>query len=179
MPLLDGALIALKHQSAGAAYADWVDGRLDEWAVQGQQVRRQRIVILALSWAAAAVAAAAAFWWWRSPRPARSGLAPVHSHASSSGSEHLLKSAFDLTSIPMFVVQPPDLILERNTTARTLLNGTMVLPPELSAVATRLTAFPPETEEAVEWAPPGHPPVVWQARLLPLPEGRSLLTLVR
>ena len=69
----------------------------------------------------------------------------------------------------MLVVQPPDLILDRNASARTLLNGTMVLPPELSAVAARLAALPPETPETVEWGPPGQPPSAGRRDCSPLP----------
>jgi ABC-type amino acid transport substrate-binding protein len=178
VPVLDGALSALRHQSAGAAYANWVDGRLDEWADQGRQLRQQRTLISVLSGAAAALGVVAAVGWWRRRRPTLRSIPSPRTEIAASTPKQLLEKAFDLTSIPMLVVQPPDLILDRNATARSLFNGTMVLPPELSAVAARLAALPPETPETVEWAPPGQPIARWQARLLPLPEGRSLLTLV-
>lgn len=179
LEVLDIALAALQHQSAGAAYADWIDARLDEWSDQGRQLRHQRYWLVGLSALTAALASAAALVWWRARRRGDGpGGPPGQTHTPPAASGQLLGTAFDLTSIPMLVVQPPDLILDRNAIARTLLNGTMVLPPELSAVVARLSALPPESPELVEWAPPGQPPKQWHARLLPLPDGRCLLTLV-
>jgi ABC-type amino acid transport substrate-binding protein len=176
VPVLNSALDALRHQSAGAAYADWVEQRLDEWAAHGKEVRRLRVWIAVLG-GATAMAFAVGVWWMIRRRSSRLRIAPGFG-AKADGGEPLLEKAFDLTSIPMLVIRSPDLIVDRNTTARAYFNGAMVLPPELSEVVARLARLPPETPTPVEWAPLGRPLAVWQARLLPLSEGRSLLTLV-
>lgn len=178
IPVLDSALEALRHQSAGAAYADWVDARLDEWAAQGKQVRRQRTWLGALWGAAIMSSMAGAMVWYRTRRRESQAHRTPEQTTVADGPEALLEKAFALTSIPMLVIQAPDLIVGRNAAARTHFNGAMVLPPELSEVATRLAGLPSETPVSVTWAAPGRDPVVWQARLLPLSEGRGLLTLV-
>jgi ABC-type amino acid transport substrate-binding protein len=178
VPVLNSALDALRHQSAGAAYADWVEERLDEWAAQGKSVRRQRAWLAVLASATTMTMAVGAVGWWRTRRRETRLHKPPGPMAADSGPEPLLEKAFDLTSIPMLVIQTPDLIVDRNATARAYFNGSMVLPPELSEVAVRLACLPPETPVPVEWAAPGRTPVVWQARLLPLSGGRCLLTLV-
>ena len=177
IPVLDSALDSLRHQSAGAAYADWVDARLDEWATQGKQVRRQRVWLGALAGATIMTLTAGAIVWSRARRRGSPMNHPRGPVAADDGPEKLLGKAFDLTSIPMLVIQAPDLIIGRNAAARAHFDGAMVLPTELSEVTARLARLPPETPAAVEWAVPGRAPVVWQARLLPLSEGRCLLTL--
>jgi ABC-type amino acid transport substrate-binding protein len=175
--VLDAALSALRHQSAGAAYADWVDERLDEWAEQGRQLRRQQSWVRGLAAAMAALAAAAGLGWWRAGRRSPKPAGTENPSLAATGADRLLESAFDRTIAPMLVVQTPDLIVHRNASARTLIGGAMVLPPELSDLVARLAALPPETPEDLEWGPPGHPPTRWQAHLLPLTPSSSLLTL--
>ncbi len=174
VPILDIGIAATRRQYDGSAYVEWVDARLDEWADQGRRLRRDRAEHAALVALAAAFAALAAFAWWWTRRRRAGACAP----ASGDTATDVLGGAFEMTSLPLFVVQLPDLILVRNTSARRLVNDTMVLPAELAELAARLATLPPETPEAFEWAPPGRQATHWQARLLPMSGGRGVLMLL-
>ena len=177
-PVLDSALNSLRPNAAVAAYTDWVDARLDEWSSQHRRLHRQRGWLIGLAATVAATAGLAGLALTRLRRREDRASSPASDHPAPTSQEPLLGKAFDLTTVPILVVKSPDLILDRNAAARAILNGAMVLPPELAALNDRLSQAPPETPMPFTWAPPGHPPITWQVRRLPLPEGRCLLTFV-
>lgn len=179
-PVLDSALNTLRPNAAVAAYTDWVDARLDEWSSQQRRLHRQRSWLLGLAIALAAATAIAAVALARLRQQAAHPRTPTsHDPASlPSAQEPLLGKAFDLTTLPMVVVKSPDLILDRNRAARSLLNGALVLPPEIVELSETLSQMPPETPVPFAWAGQGQPAAAWHVRRLPLPEGRFLLTFV-
>jgi len=179
-PVLDTALNTLRPNAAVAAYTDWVDARLDEWSSQQRLLHRRRSWLLGLAAALTATTAIAAVALARlRRRSARSGKpGPTDPASLPSSQEPLLGKAFDLTALPMLVVKSPDLILDRNRAARAILNGAMVLPPEIVALNETLSQLPPETPVPFTWASQALPAGTWQVRRLPLPDGRCLLTFV-
>jgi ABC-type amino acid transport substrate-binding protein len=178
VPILNVALLSRDRQSPGAMYVDWVDQRLEEWASQTRALRQKRWWLGMLSTLSIVLAGTAVIAAWRLGRRKNGHSAPPADAPPASGSDQWLGKAFELTAMPMLVVQLPDLILDRNLSARNLFPGCLVLPPELAEITRQLASRPPESPIPFHWGPPGQPAVAWQARLLPLPEGRGMLSLV-
>lgn len=178
VPVLNAALGEVSAARGGAAYAEWVDARLDEWAGQRDSLRRQRLLANGLGAALPALGLLCAWLGWRLSRVRRKLREALAGQAARLPLDRtaLLERAFEGVRAALFILQRNDRILHRNPMGRELAGEALVLPVELVSAAEKLRTLPRGA-----WLPValnvGGFVSRWQARLTPMGGEESLLTL--